>query len=665
MAVLCLGILIAISPWSPAWAAEVPDYTVFSLEDLMEMNVVYGVSKHRQQAKEAPASITIISQEDIRTYGYQTMAEVLNSLHGFFMTYDRNYHYVGLRGLGEPGDMNSRILTLVDGIRANEGSVGGVMMGNGFPVDLELIDRIEVIRGPASSLYGTNAMLGIVNVVTREGYQLNGIEAQSGFSSYGGRRLRLTGGYETSSGVDMLVSGSLGRINGQDHYFQEFAAPETNNGVFEDGDKEEWNNFLAKVLYRGLRFEALYGWRLKHSPVASSYSIFNDNSAKAQDTSWSLGLGYRRPLPWGMDLSTQILYQRFKWDGESPYGIDYEGNPLDYADPYVDDFRGRKLTGNLDVTKRLPGDHVLAVGAEYANHMQMDMSARDQHPYHRWYDFKQSPENWAVYGLSVFKIMPGLLLNLGVRHDQYTTFGGSTNPRFALITEPRSGTVFKALYGKAFRAPDGYEISSEEANEQLAYTPEAIATYELILEQELGDDLNATLSGYLYDYRLLDNGLLDDQSSLPSEEWINDETKARGIEFELARQPRAGIRGRFSYSYNRTKERLFNPRQGESRAAPHVARLNLSVPGGGIFDRVGLEVQYHSPRMTIRRHWASHYYLVNLSVWNHSLVPHLEVRGSITNLLNDAIAHPGTAREIQDLIRQDGRSFRLSVTLTR
>ncbi len=668
--VFCLIVLLFVPLWSPVQAEEVPDYTEFSLEDLMEMSVVYGASKHRQKAKEAPASVTIISRDDIRTYGYRTMAEVLNSLRGFFITYDRNYYYVGVRGLGEPGDLSSRILVLVDGIRTNEGSVGGVMTGNGFPVDIDLIERIEVIRGPASSLYGTNAVLGIINVVTREGYKMNGFEIQTGVGSYGGRQLRVTGGYETASGVDMLVSGSIGEINGQDHFIEEFNDPyyygyehpvDYNHGVFADGDGEKWNSLLAKILYKNFSFEALYGWRLKQNPMAPSNTVFNDNSAQTQDTSWSLGLGYKRELPWEIDFSTQFFYQHFKWDGEWPYDFDFEGNLLDYSDPFVDDFRGQKLTGVVDITKYLPGDHVVAVGAEYVNHKQMDMSARDQDPYYLWYDFKQSPENWGVYALTVVKLHQGLLLNLGVRHDEYTTFGGSTNPRFALVTEPREGTVFKALYGTAFRAPNGYEISAEEGLGELEYTPEEIETYELILEQEIGDDFTATLTGYRYDYRLLDDGY--DPSDLAPEEWINDEITSKGIEFEVSRKPHDGVHGRCSYSYNKTEERLFNPLIGDSRAAPHMLKLNVSAPGRAFIDRAGLEVQYNSKRMTILRNWADFYYLVNLSVLNQSLVEGLEVRAGVYNMLNQSVPHPGTMGEYQDLIWQDGRSFRLSLTL--
>ncbi len=656
---LCVFVFLPVVP--AATANDAPDYTEFSLEDLMEMNVVYGASKIKQKAKEAPASITIISREEIKTYGYRTMAEVLASLRGFYITYDRNYYYIGVRGLGEPGDLSSRILVLVDGVRTNEGSVGGVMSGNGFPVDLDLIDRIEVIRGPASSLYGTNAMLGIINVVTREGYQIDGVEVQAGISSFGGRSIRLTGGFETESGLDVLLSGTLGKVDGQDIYIEEFDYPDYNNGVFEDGDTEEWNNLFGKAIYRGLTLEMMYGWRYKRNPMAPVGVIFNNNSAKTQDTHWSLSSLYKTQLPAEIDLAAQVFYQHFKWDGEWPYDYDFEGNPLDYGDPYVDDFRGDKLTGTVDMTRRLPGNHVVALGGEYVNNMKMDMSARDLTPYYLWYDFHQSPENWGVYALTEFHFSDSALMNLAVRHDEYTTFGGSTNPRLALVLEPEEGTIFKALYGTAFRAPNGYEISAEEANGQLEYTPEEITTFELIWEQTLGKGFNATVSAYRYDYKSLDNDDPDDPDLLP-EEWINDDIKSTGFEFEVVRQARKGTTGRFSYSYNKAKDRLFNPVYGDSKASPHMVKLNISQPVYGPKTRLGLEMQFNSKRQTILRGWANQHYLINLSLLNTSLADGLEVRGSVYNLLNESVAHPSTHGEYQDLIWQDGRSYRLYLT---
>jgi iron complex outermembrane receptor protein len=74
---------------------------------LGETPIVYSAAKYEQKISEAPASITIISADQIRKYGYRTFAQVLQSVPGLFATYDRNYDYLGVRGFNRPGDYNS------------------------------------------------------------------------------------------------------------------------------------------------------------------------------------------------------------------------------------------------------------------------------------------------------------------------------------------------------------------------------------------------------------------------------------------------------------------------------------------------------------------------------------------------------------------------------
>ena len=90
-----------------------------SLEELMDIPI-YGVSKYPQKLSEAPASVTVVTREDIKRYGYRTLSDVLRSVPGFFVTNDRNYEYLGIRGFNRPGDYNSRFLLLVDGHRLND-----------------------------------------------------------------------------------------------------------------------------------------------------------------------------------------------------------------------------------------------------------------------------------------------------------------------------------------------------------------------------------------------------------------------------------------------------------------------------------------------------------------------------------------------------------------
>ena len=86
-----------------------------------------------------------------------------------YMTNDRNFSLLGVRGFGKPGDYNSRILLLVNGHRVNDNVFGQAEIGAEFGLDPAMFERVEIIRGPASSLYGDSAFFAVVNVITRTG----------------------------------------------------------------------------------------------------------------------------------------------------------------------------------------------------------------------------------------------------------------------------------------------------------------------------------------------------------------------------------------------------------------------------------------------------------------------------------------------------------------
>ena len=141
------------------------------------MNIqVYSASKSVQSVSDAPASVTVVTADEIQKYGYRTLADILRDVRGFYVTYDRDYSYVGVRGFGRLGDWNSHILLLVDGHRINDNVLGQAMIGTEFPVDVDLIERVEIVRGPSSSLYGAEAFLAVINVITRKAPGLKGLE---------------------------------------------------------------------------------------------------------------------------------------------------------------------------------------------------------------------------------------------------------------------------------------------------------------------------------------------------------------------------------------------------------------------------------------------------------------------------------------------------------
>jgi iron complex outermembrane receptor protein len=160
-----------------------------SLEELTNIQV-FSASKRMQTTREAPSSVTVVTADEIQKFGYRTLADILRSVPGFYVTYDRNYSFAGVRGFARLGDWNSRVLLLVDGHRINTNTFGQAMLGTEFPVDVDLIQRVEIVRGPSSSLYGSNAFFAVINVVTRSASELGGGELSfeaGSFDTYKGR----------------------------------------------------------------------------------------------------------------------------------------------------------------------------------------------------------------------------------------------------------------------------------------------------------------------------------------------------------------------------------------------------------------------------------------------------------------------------------------------
>ena len=201
-----LACLLGAPSWAAAQAPPMPPLNEKSLEELMAIEVasVVGAIKHEQRVTEAPSSVTVVTAADIRIFGWRTLGDVLRSVRGFYTTYDRNYTYLGVRGFGRPTDYNNRVLVMLDGHRLNDNIYNAAPIGTEGIVDLDLVERIEIIRGPGSALYGTSAFFAVVNVITRRGGAIGGVEVggEAGLSqSY---LARATAGWGWADKGDLL-----------------------------------------------------------------------------------------------------------------------------------------------------------------------------------------------------------------------------------------------------------------------------------------------------------------------------------------------------------------------------------------------------------------------------------------------------------------------------
>ncbi len=216
-------------------------------------------------------------------------------MRGFYITYDRNYSWVGVRGFGRLGDYNIRVLVLVDGHRINDNIFGEAYLGSEFLVDVDLIERVEIIRGPSSSLYGADAFFAVINVITRKPPQLKGLEFSFTPASFGTYQGRASYGGQFK-GIDMLLSGSFYDSQGQTLFFPQFDSPATNNGFTRNTDYENSRHILATVSFRGFTLQGLFSARDKGAPTGYFGTVFNDPRTQNFDYHQYFDLSYQHSI---------------------------------------------------------------------------------------------------------------------------------------------------------------------------------------------------------------------------------------------------------------------------------------------------------------------------------------------------------------------------------
>lgn len=644
-------------------------------EDIVfqEIPSVYGVSKFEQKITEAPSFVTLITADEIKKYGHRTLAQVLQSVTGFFVTYDRNYNYLGVRGFNRPGDFNSRVLLLVDGHRLNDNLYDQAGLGTESVVDVDLIDRVEVIRGPSSSLYGTNAFFGVINVITKRGRDIKGIELSTEVGSFDTYRARVTYGDKFANGIELLLSGSYYDSEGQDFlFYQEFADDTTTNnnlsqGITRNADGDEFPNFLGKLTFRDVTLQGGFVSREKGIPTGRYDSFFPSSQTESTDEHAYVFAKYEHQFANQLNVSGRVYYDRFFYKGNYLFDFSTPPTPPDLVlnrDRSVGEWWGAELK----VDKRFFEHHNVAAGLEYRDNFRQDLRNADIDPAAVVLDEERDSRSFAVFLQDEFSILDNLILNAGVRYDYYETFGSTVNPRIALIYNLEK-TTFKALYGTAFRGPNAYERfyagTGLRANPDL--DPESITTYELVLEHSITPHIRVSATGYLYriDDLVSETEELDDTTPAPFDTVLvfrnRGKTEAKGIELQVEMDHRGplGIGGRLGYALQNAEDRRTKGRITNSPT--HLVNLNLNAP---IFEDklfAGLEVFYTSKRKTLASNTTGDYTLANFTLTTKNLLRGLEVSTTVRNLFDREYGDPGSGSQPQDEIEQDGRSFWLKI----
>ena len=632
------------------------DLTSLSIEDLSHVKV-YSASRHLEEARDSPSSVSVITAEEIRRYGWRTLADVLRSLRGFYTSYDRNYTYLGVRGFLRPGDYNSRVLFLLNGHRLNDNVYGGGYIATEFPLDLDLIDHIEVVRGPGSSLFGTNAVFGVINVITRTSASAYTLELSGDTSSFLERSGHVAAGM-TRGRLSGLVSGGTYLTAGPSSlFFPEFASPANNGGYAENVDGDRYAHFFSDVQYGDFRFQGLFSSRKKIIPTASFGTNFNDPGSRTTDTDGYFDVEYRRSVNPETDLDLRAYYDHYDYFGTYAYGG--TNSPARYLnlDSAAADWSGFEAT--LD--RKIGAQHHLTFGAsyEYTFHADQETGNQGQPPI---LDDHRTPWLAAVFAEARFNLGHNLALQGGARLDYFDVYGAAISPRAALIYSPNTRTTVKYIFGRAFRAPNAYEsYYSDGVAYELPAHPlqkENIQSHELVFDRSLTAWFGVTLDGY---YNTLDH-LIDfvpDPSTGMQRAANIGQDRGRGVEIELNAKRSAGWEARASYSLADALDQVDNRRLDNSPL--HQGKLNAAMP----VTRHGfaaLELQYVSAQTSYQQSRVPPAFLTNFTLSTRPFWRGWELSASAYNLLDRRWYTPAGVGNTQPAIQQDGRTLRVKLS---
>jgi outer membrane receptor for ferrienterochelin and colicins len=641
---VCLWTL-ALSP--AAHAAPAPDASDDKALEALLNREVQGPSRYAQSLMDAPASVSVLERKESDALGHQTVGDQLARLPGVYLSNSRTYSAIGLRGFSRPGDYNSRVLMAVDGQRVNEAIFDQGLPQLEFPIVAEWVQRVELVRGPGSSVYGSNALLGVVNVVTLDGADAPGLTTQASAGQHGLRRVEMHYGAADGSGRDLFVGVNLLSTAGENLYLPELGTP---GGWVRGLDGEQQAALLVKYRDGPWRLSLNAVRRDKDAATApygtepgvagTRYSDREVLAELAHDDGWRDDV--RRTL--------RLSVAGYEFRGRYVFGPPPERINRDEAYAQWTTLEGRLLWRGLL-------NHQLMLGAELRSSPVGVQRNYDVSPYNNILDTRSSQDSAALYAQDQWRLASALQLTTGLRLDRVRGFSPALSPRAVLALRPDERESFKLMWAQSFRTPNLYERFYDDGGASqvgnAALKPERLnsaeASWEYLLRsgQALGANVYWTRMR-----RLIEPVPLTDSPDAPVQYRNVGRVSLRGLDLDIEQRAGAGWLWRGSASWmdarNDAGERLSN-------APTWMLKGHLVSPQWQGW-QLGAEWNLVGPRL-------GRVEVPTSSLVNAHLRYQVDARQSIALHVNNALDHrnldPSTPDTPLSAIPQPARAWRL------
>lgn len=603
---LFFGLLALFVFAIPSYSQEgqYDEYFGMSLEELMNIEVSVA-SKSSESIINSPSSVYIFTAAEIENMGVTSVEELLNYVPGYFTGFDIEQgkaFRVGARGRSTA--LSESILFLVNGHRINDLYTGGVSIINRL-IPVENIKQIEVIRGPGSSLYGSNAFLGVVNIITKE----NANDVQLSYGSF--RDLTAAGNFAKNVGpVDFN-----GFINGFSNDGYEFVNFEDLRGGVEDmRDPEKGFDVMLAAKYRGLKLETRHHEReFKGFYGLGGVADFNNNEQTAQSM---LNVSYDVTVNSKFGLNIKSGYRAETWKTKAvvfPIGFD---PGLGFGVMTEDFFAGPFMKSSAfnfstDLSYKVSYKNEVHAGISYERAGISRAISLTTHDIQSMFcvDCTEPPEYFGgireynvpfnntdskrdVFGVFVQDrhiFNDNLRITFGARIDSYSDFGLSINPRSAIIYNTPFQSTLKLMYGKAFRAPNYLELYDQYNHVDFGNTAleaEEVQTFEVAYIQNLSK-LSVTST---YFRNIINNLIFLDQAATrivaennplqaPSFYNLQEDINTSGIEVAAIFKPVDALSITVTHSHLMEDYTFMPENTGSARINYKFGLFNLNVNG--------------------------------------------------------------------------------------
>ena len=464
---------------------------------------VTAVSRLAENIEDAPSSVSIIDGAEIRAFGYPHIAEALRGTRGVYLNNDRSYYSAGFRGLGEPNDYGNRVLILSDGQSLNDNLLNSSYIGPDGRQDLGDVDRIEVVRGPGSLLYGTGAFSGVVNLVTRPRDEPSGVHG--GVSTYDNAvirgRLGFHYNFNQKSGIWASVVGA--RSNGIDSTIRLI---DPGNGpatrALRNVDQFVGATTAGRFWYGPFTLQWFYNQREQHLPQGAYGTVLNDSRNEFVDKRYMVEARFEPQVTDWLQIFARAHANRYSFHGEYVY------EPATIEDYYGTwfGFEGRLVMTPKSFLR-------FTIGGEGQFHPEVKLQGccvlddNDNITKDRYMDASAPYNIGAAYAIADISPTSWFRVSGGARLDVYSSFGAIVVPRLALIFKPAKGNVIKLMGGRAFRAPSRYEafytdggitqVPGSDTARKIDINPESIYQGELEISQRFAENWVALGAGYV------------------------------------------------------------------------------------------------------------------------------------------------------------------------